>query len=117
MLYRFRINALAVCAVVAIGLLSSFAASAQEIGLELYSFRNQIPKDVPGMLQKISAMGIREVEGGGTYGLTNEEFKKLLQKNNLRLVSYGANFDSLAKDPQAVANQAKFFGAFIRLRQ
>lgn len=35
----------------------SFAQT--EIGLELYSFRNQLPKDIPGMLQKISSMGIR----------------------------------------------------------
>ena len=82
-----------------------------EIGLQLYSFRNQIPKDVPGALQKISAMGFRYLEGGGTYKLSKEEFKKLLDKNNLKMVSYGAGFEDLEKDPQAVAEKAAFFGA------
>jgi sugar phosphate isomerase/epimerase len=89
----------------------SLTAYAQEVGVELYTFREQIPKDVPGMLQKISAMGIRVVEGGGTYGLTKEEFKQLLDKNNLKMVSFSADFGELEKDPQEVADRAKFFGA------
>lgn len=82
-----------------------------EIGLQLYSFRNQIPKDVPGMLQKISAMGFRFLEGGETYKLPKEEFRRLLNKNNLQMVSYGAGFEELEKDPQAVAGNAEFLGA------
>jgi sugar phosphate isomerase/epimerase len=90
----------------------SLAVQAQvEIGLQLYSFRNQIPKDVPGMLQKISAMGFRSIEGGGTYKLSKEAFKQLLDKNNLQMVSYGAGFEELEKDPQAVAENATFFGS------
>ncbi len=68
------------------------------IGLELYSFRNQIPKDVPGMLSAISKMGITELEGGGTYGLPIGEYKQLLDKNNLKMISIGADFDKLQKD-------------------
>jgi len=37
-----------------------------EIGIQLYSFRNEIPKDLPGMLSKINEMGFRYIEGGGT---------------------------------------------------
>ena len=59
----------------------SFAQAQPEIGLQLYTFRAQIPKDVPGMLQKISQMGFRYIEGGGTYNLPREEYKSLLQKN------------------------------------
>lgn len=62
-------------------LLASATVDAQtEIGLQLYTFRNEIPKDIPGMLQKISRMGIRELEGGGTYGLPLDSFKTLLKK-------------------------------------
>ena len=43
--------------------------NAQEIGVQLYSFRNEIPKDIPGTLKKIREMGIKELEGGGTYCL------------------------------------------------
>lgn len=96
------------CGLVATSLLSF---SQQEIGLQLYTFRNQIPKDVPGMLQKISSMGIRELEGGGTYGLPVDSFKTLLKKNNLRIVSVGAGFKDLDSTPAAVVERAKTFGA------
>ena len=84
---------------------------AQEIGLQLYSLRNEFKKDVPGTLSKIKEWKIKQIEGGGTYGLTIDEYKKLLQQNNLQMVSYGAGFEELAKNPQAVIDNAKAFGA------
>jgi sugar phosphate isomerase/epimerase len=84
---------------------------AQEIGLQLYSLRNQFKTDVPGTLAKIKSWGIKEIEGGGTYGLSMNEYKKLLAQNRLKMVSIGAGFDKLATDPQSVADEAKAFGA------
>lgn len=81
------------------------------VGLQLYTFRDQIPKDVPGMLKKISEMGFRHLEGGGTYGYSKEEFKSLLQKNKLQITSYGADFKDLETDPEKVVENARFFGA------
>jgi sugar phosphate isomerase/epimerase len=85
--------------------------SAQEIGLQLYSLRNEFKSDVPGTLAKIKEWKIRLIEGGGTYGLPVDEYKNLLAKNNLKMVSYGASFEELAKDPKAIADKAKAFGA------
>ena len=90
---------------------SSFLIAQTEIGLQLYTFRNQIPKDVPGMFEKISKMGIRELEGGSTYGLSVDSFKTLLKKNNLKIVSVGAAFKDLDSNVQAVIAQAKTFNA------
>lgn len=84
---------------------------AQEIGVQLYSFRNQIPQDVPGTFAKISQMGIKELEGGGTYGLPVPEFKELLKKNGMKMVSVGADFNQLADNPQASVDLAKTFDA------
>ena len=53
-------------------LISIYGSTQVQIGLQLYSFRNQIPKNVPGMLAKISKMGFRYLEGGGTYNLSRE---------------------------------------------
>ena len=91
--------------------LSFWQLRAQEIGLQLYSLRNEIPKDVAGSLALISKWGIKEIEGGGTYGMTQEEFNALCKKNNLKMVSIGAGFEELEKDPAAVAAKAKQFGA------
>lgn len=88
------------------------AANAQTtIGLQLYSFRNEFKTDVPGTLEKISAMGIRQIEGGGTYGLPVEEFKKQLAKNKLTTISVGADFKQLDSNIQSVVTNAKAFGA------
>ena len=65
--------------------LTTMPAFAQEIGVQLYTFRNQLPKDIPGTLEKISQMGIRELEAGGSYGLPVDEFKSLLKKNNFKI--------------------------------
>lgn len=83
----------------------------QTIGVQLYSFRNQIPKDIPGTLASIRKMGIRELEGGGSYGLPREEFIGLLKQNKFDMVSIGADFDKLQKDLPSVIDEAKAFGA------
>lgn len=85
--------------------------TAQEIGLELYSLRNQFETDVPGTLDLIQKWGIREIEGGGTYGLDMDEFKALLAERELEMVSVGADYAQLKNDPQAAIDNAKAFGA------
>jgi sugar phosphate isomerase/epimerase len=85
--------------------------NAQEIGLQLYSLREQFKKDVPGTLALIKSWNIHEIEGGGTYGLGMDEYKKLLADNNLKMVSVAVDFDQLAKDPQTAIDEAKAFGA------
>ena len=86
--------------------------NAQETGLQLYSLRNQFKTDVPGTLQLINDWGISKLEGGGTYGLPMEEFKGLLEKNGLQVVSIGAGYDEL-KDGKIneIIENARAFGA------
>ena len=87
------------------------SVNAQEIGVQLYSFRNEIPKDIPGTLKKIRAMGITELEGGGSYGLPLADYKKMIDENGFKMVCVGASFDKLQKDLPAVIQEAKTFGA------
>lgn len=84
---------------------------AQEIGLQLYSLRHQLEIDVAGTLDQVQAWGITEVEGGGTYGIPLEEFKGMLKDRNIHVVSVGADFEQLRKDPMSAVAQAKAFGA------
>jgi sugar phosphate isomerase/epimerase len=92
-------------------LISLSRLNAQEIGLQLYSLRDQFAKDVPGTMAKVEAMGIREVEMAGTYGLEFPEMIKLIAKHKLQVISFGADFERLAKSPQLVADQARAYGA------
>lgn len=84
---------------------------AQEFGVQLYSFRKQFATDVPGTMAKIKDMGIQSVELSNTYGLSFPEFIKLIAQNNLKVISFGADFERLQKFPQAVADDARSYGA------
>ncbi len=86
---------------------------AQEIGLQLYSLRNEFKKDVPGTFAKIKEWGITKVEDGndGTQGYSLEEYKALLVENNLEIVSASAPFEELRGSPETVIQRTKDYGA------
>src|SRR5262249_34802625 len=80
------------------------------LGLQLYSLRAEFAKDVPGTLARVREMGFREVEMGGTYNLSPQQFRAELDKAGLRAVSLGASFDTLRDNIDAVISNAKTFG-------
>lgn len=82
-----------------------------EIGLQLYSLRNEFKTEVPGTLETIENWGIREIEGGGSYNMPLEDFKKLLSDHKLKMVSVGADYNQLKENPQSAVDNAKAFGA------
>jgi sugar phosphate isomerase/epimerase len=81
-------------------MLSSFDWSVQKtshVGLQLYTLRDAISKDLEGTLEKVAAVGYKEVElfgysEGKFFGKTASELKALLAKYKLNPVSghYGA---------------------------
>ncbi|WP_411032196.1 sugar phosphate isomerase/epimerase family protein [Spongiimicrobium sp. 3-5] len=84
----------------------------QEIGIQLYSLREQFKQDVPGTLKLISSWGISKIEGGeDTYGVPEEEFVALLKKNGLDVVSVGTSFEELQESPQKALARANTFDA------
>lgn len=86
-------------------------AIAQEIGIQLYSVRNQTKAgNVEAVLTQIKSWGITQLEGGGTYGMSQDDYNALLKKIGLKTVSIGADFNELDKDPAKVAENAKAFG-------
>ena len=87
--------------------------NAQEMGLQLYSLRNEFPKDVPGTFAKIKSWGITNLEDGndGTFGYTQEEYNAMLAENNLKIVSVSAPFEELRDSPETVLERAKNYDA------
>lgn len=81
------------------------------IGIQLYTFRSQMEKDIPGTLRKIHEMGVRELEGGGSYGLSVDSFRNLLKRNSLSIVSVGADYAALQNDLPGIIRNARQFGA------
>lgn len=81
------------------------------IGVQAYTFRNQFPKDPIGTLNMIQRMGITELEGGPTAGMTPEEFKALCTARGISIPATGSSFEQLEKDPMVVVKLAKALGA------
>lgn len=62
-----------------------------QIGLQLYSVRQDCAKDLPGVLKALANMGYTGVEFAGYYGRTATEMRELLDTNKLKC--YGTHLD------------------------
>ena len=51
---------------------------APQIGLQLYSVREDLAKDYPGTLNHVAAIGYREVEAAGFYNHSAMDVKKMM---------------------------------------
>ncbi|RYJ38430.1 Xylose isomerase domain-containing protein [Flavobacterium anhuiense] len=76
----------------------------KEIGLQLYTLRDELPKDVKGTLEKVAKAGYTTVETYGFsikdqfWGLSPQELKKILDDNGLKAVSGHYNLGSFLYD-------------------
>ena len=81
------------------------------VGLQLYSLREQLKKDVPGTLAKVPPLGIREVEAAGLWGQTAAEHRGALDKAGLRCQASHMGLDRLRDDLAGAFKEAKTLGA------
>jgi sugar phosphate isomerase/epimerase len=69
------------------------AKSVNGVGIQLYSLRDQLPKDPKGVIAKIAKAGYKEVETfgysakDGFWGLSAKEFSSVLKANGLKTPS------------------------------
>lgn len=97
----------------------AFAAREKVVGLQLYSLRDELPKDVKGVLEKVAKAGFKEVETYGFsikdqfWGLTPQELKKILDDNGLKAVSghYSYLIDDNPEELNAAIAAAKVLGS------
>ncbi|ABQ05216.1 sugar phosphate isomerase/epimerase family protein [Flavobacterium johnsoniae] len=82
----------------------AFSMYKKEIGLQLYTLREELPKNVKAVLEKVAASGYTNVETYGFsikdqfWGLSPVELKKILDENNLKAVSGHYNLGSFLYD-------------------
>ena len=81
-----------------------------QIGLQLYSLRDQFAKDVPKTLDQVRDFGIKSVETHSTYGLTPEKFRAELDSRGLKAVSGHFAYERCRDDIEGVAREAKILG-------
>ncbi len=65
------------------------------IGIQLYSVRTEMQRDLPGTLARIAGIGYREVEFAGYFGRTPAGIRALLQENGLAAPSTHIGYDVL----------------------
>lgn len=81
------------------------------VGLQLWSLREYLPKDLRGTLAKVRALGFREVEGAGLWGQTASGLRAALDEAGLRCQSAHMQFDRLREDAAGALAEAKALGA------
>lgn len=72
--------------------ISQAAGSKWEFGLQLYTLRDDLPKDPKGIIKKVASFGYKQMEGyeGGQgiyWGMKHTEFKKFIDDLGIKMVS------------------------------
>lgn len=77
------------------------------LGVQLYSFRHQLDKDVAGTIAKVRALGFRDVEIYSLHKMTATAFADLLKRHNLRCASFHMSYEQCRDNLSAVIADAK----------
>jgi sugar phosphate isomerase/epimerase len=90
-----------------------FAGDAKKppLGLQLWSLRQLLEKDLSGTLKQIKAWGIGEVESAGFYERTAAEFATELKKAGLKCHAMHIGWDALDQNLDGVIKDAEAVGA------
>jgi sugar phosphate isomerase/epimerase len=82
----------------------------QSLAVQLWSFRHDFEKDVPGTLRRVRALGFTRVELAGYYNLTAPQFKAELDRAGLTAISMHVGFDEVQTKLDEIIRDAKLFG-------
>ncbi|MBO0799052.1 MAG: TIM barrel protein, partial [Blastocatellia bacterium] len=80
------------------------------IGLQLYSLRDLLAKDVAAGLDRVRSFGIENVELAGTYNMPPDKFKALLATRGLKPISGHFSYEQYRNHVEDVAREAKTLG-------
>lgn len=81
-----------------------------------YTYRNEFKADVPGTLDRIKALGIRDIEFSNLFGQTAENLRAMLNERGLTCSSFGVSYADLREKTDVVAANAKALGAkYVRV--
>jgi len=77
------------------------------VGLQLYSLRDEFPKDVSGTLDRVRDYGVQYVELAGTYNVPQEKFLAMLQERGLKPIGMHFPYARFRDDVEGIARDAK----------
>jgi sugar phosphate isomerase/epimerase len=76
---------------------------------QLFTLRDQLKDDFPGILRDLKEMGWAGVQMGGLFGYSKEEIAAVLQETDLKTAGLHAGIDRLRDDLQTVVEEAETF--------
>ena len=82
----------------------------KKVGLQLYTVRSAMEKDVPGTLQRVAQIGYKEVEFAGYFKHTPHEIHEMLEKYKLSAPSSHIPYPTDAQSWQKTIDEAKTVG-------
>ena len=65
------------------------------VGIQLYSVRTEVQRDLPGTLARLAQIGYREVEFAGYFGKTPAEIRQMLSQNGLTAPSTHIPYETI----------------------
>ena len=86
------------------------AAAPQALGLQLYTVRDWMERDMEYTLKTVYAVGYREVEFAGLFDKKPDKVKYWLDKIGLKSPSSHVSYERMKANLQAVANEAQTLG-------
>jgi len=82
----------------------------KRIGVQLYTVRDLMQKDMPGTLAQVAAAGYKEVEFAGLFGRTPAQARQMLDQNGLTSPSSHIGIERMEKEGAAAFAEAKALG-------
>lgn len=80
------------------------------IGLELYTVRSEMQKDVAATLARVAQIGYKEVEFAGYFAVAPERLRALLDEHRMTSPSVHIGIDALERDFATPAASARVIG-------
>jgi sugar phosphate isomerase/epimerase len=114
-----RIGKAVLIALIAISINQAFAQNIQPgigesfkgpLAVQLWSFRNDFRKDVPGTLKRVRELGFTYVELAGYYGMTARQFRAELDKAGLKAVGMHIEYKVARDKIDDVIRDAEILG-------
>lgn len=82
-----------------------------QLGLQLWSLRNQLTASLPAGMAEVKALGFTEIETAGTYGHTARDLRTLADANGLKIAGSHIPYERMESDLAGAIADAKTFGA------
>ncbi|MBV9929289.1 MAG: sugar phosphate isomerase/epimerase [Acidobacteria bacterium] len=101
---------LAATGALALSKTSAQAARLSRVGAQLYTVRKELEKDFEGTLQKVAALGYREVEFAGYFGHKPDEVRSILKRLGLDSPAAHVQLSELRGDLTPLIKAAQTIG-------